>query len=214
MGALAWLSVVIAERESAMLFEGGDWQRVGKWGIATAIAWTAQSALSLAFPDPTALLDYTMMVPMTLTMIALWQLRGRHAFGDGALARVVTTLAAIGIVTVVPCQIGFAHEIDELLAAEIVCTAALILGLVIGGIALIRAAVLPRWLGGALIAAQPLAIVLGLAFSPISPIADHGDYTGALGHGLVWWAIGLTLLGKRLPLVGDSKISEPVMANR
>src|SRR5689334_18058145 len=133
-----------------MGFDRMDWQRIGKWSVAAAVAWTAQSALSLAIPDPTSVLDYTMMLPMALTMVVLWQLRSGGVFGDGVLSRAVATLTVIGIATTVPCQIAFANKIDELVAVEIVCTAALILGLVIGGIGLIRIATLPRWMGGAM----------------------------------------------------------------
>jgi hypothetical protein len=189
-----------------------SWQQVGKWAMATGLAWTVQSAMSLAFPNPTDVLDYTMVVPMTLTMIVLWQLRGVGAFGGGRIAQVIAGLVSIGALTVIPCQIGFANERDALIPFEIVATAALILGLIIGGIGIIRARVLPRWTGIALIVAQPLTMALGLAFSPISPLADHGDYTGALGHGLVWLAIGLTLLGKRLPFLDAARTGEPAAA--
>src|SRR4051794_5849883 len=84
------------------------WRTVGRWAVAAGAAWTAQSALSLALPDPTDLLDDTMIVPMTLTMIALWQLRAAGAFGNGQLSNAIAALAAIGVATIVPCQVGFA----------------------------------------------------------------------------------------------------------
>jgi hypothetical protein len=190
------------------------WQRAGKAAIAAAIAWTAQGLASLILPDPTDLLDYSMIAPMALAMLALWQLRARGAFGDGKLSTAVAGLAGLALLTVIPCQIGFATDNDPLKIVSIVCTAAFILGLVVAGIAIIRTKALPRWMGGALIAAQPLAMILGIAFSPISPLADHGDYTGAMGHGLVWLAIGLTLLGKQLPVLGNRLYAPAASATR
>lgn len=55
-----------------MHFATGHWKRIGQLAVAAAAAWTAQSLLSLAIPNPTSALDYTMVLPMVLTMVALW----------------------------------------------------------------------------------------------------------------------------------------------
>ena len=181
--------------------------RIGVIAAAASAAWVGQSLASLALPDPTAVLDVTMIVPVLLTVTGIWLLKQQGAMGHGLLSRVVSAFAAVAALTVVPGQVSFASEWDgpgALLA--IVVTVAFIGAIVLGGIGILRARVLPRWMGIALIAAQPLAILLGLIFSPISPLADHGDYTGALGHGIVWGLIAAALLGKRIPHLNENPV--------
>jgi hypothetical protein len=123
------------------------------------------------------------------------------------LSLVVAGFAVVAALLAIPGQLAFAFEWDGPgTLTAIVETAALIGALVLGGIALVRTRLLPRWMGAALIAAQPLAILLGLAFSPISPLADHGDYTGALGHGIVWGLIAAALLGQRIPHLNENPV--------
>jgi len=181
--------------------------RIGVVAAVSSAAWVGQSLASLALPDPTALLDVTMIAPVLLTVTGIWLLKQQGAMGQGALSRVVDGSCAVATLFAIPGQLSFAMEWDgpgTLLA--IVVTVALIGAIVLGGIAILRARVLPRWMGIALIAAQPLAILLGLAFSPISPLADHGDYTGALGHGIVWGLIAAALLGKRIPHLNENPV--------
>ncbi len=73
----------------------------------------------------------------------------------------------------------------------------LTIGLVLTGVATLRVNEFPRWSGYLVIASEFLAVLTGFALSPISPIADHGDYSGALAHGVVWLLISLKLLGVR-----------------
>jgi hypothetical protein len=178
--------------------------RIGLIARAASAAWVTQSLASLAFPDPTSLLDVTMIVPVLLTTAVLWLLNREGAFGSGRLSRIVGVLCGFTAATVVPGQLAFAFEWSGAgMAVAIVETVTFIGSLVIAGIAAILAHVLPRWMGIALIVAQPLAIVLGIAFSPISPLASHGDYTGALGHAIVWGLIAAALLGKRIPYLNE-----------
>ena len=180
--------------------------------VATSAAWVVQSLLSLALPDPTAVLDVTMIAPVLLTAASIWLLRQRGAMGDGVLSRVVAALAAGTALFAIPGQVSFAAGWDGPgTVPAILVTVAFIVSIVLGGIAILRARLLPRWMGVALIVAQPLAVLLGLAFSPISPLADHGDYTGALGHGIVWGLIAAALLGKRIPFLNEQ--SAPTVAD-
>jgi hypothetical protein len=179
--------------------------RVGVVAAAASAAWVLQSLTSLALPDPTAVLDVTMIVPILLTISGIWLLRQQGVFGDGIIARIIVGLCAVGLLFTIPGQLAFAFDWGGAgMAAAIVETAALIGALVLAGIAIIRTRMLPRWMGVALIVAQPLAIILGIVFSPISPLADSGDYTGALGHGIVWGLIAAALLGKRIPYLNEN----------
>lgn len=175
----------------------------GLAACSAAIAWTGQGLASLIVPDPTSILDLTMIAPIVLAAAAVWCFVRAGFGGDGRLALAAKVLAGVTVATAVPCQVAFGYDVPVLDPFTIVGTAAFVLALVVAGIAAIRARVAPRWMGGALIAAQPLAMVIGVALSPLSPLASHGDYTGALGHGLVWWLIGLALIGQQLPVLGN-----------
>ena len=178
--------------------------RVSAVAVAASAAWVLQGLTSLALPDPTAMLDITMTVPILLTMAGIWLLRRKGVFGNGVLSQVVSGLCAVAAVLAIPGQLAFAFDWDGFgTIVEIVETVAFIGALVVAGVALLRTHILPRWMGVALIVAQPLAIVLGIVFSPISPLADSGDYTGALGHGIVWGLIAAALLGKRIPYLKE-----------
>src|SRR4029078_10480089 len=122
-----------------MFEQKGTFVSVGKWAVATGAAWTIQSLMSLAFPDPIDFLDYTMIVPIALALISLWQLRQAGSFGDGRPSQLVAGLSISGLFTVVLCDLRFARERHFLVPFEIVGTAALVLGLIAGGIAAICA---------------------------------------------------------------------------
>lgn len=178
--------------------------RVGAFAAIASGAWVAQSLASLALFDPTSVLDVTMIAPMLLTVTGVWLLRRQGAFGHGVLSRVLAGFVTVAALGVIPGQLAFAFAWDGPAAFfAIAGTAAFIGSIVLAGVAMLRARVLPRWMGVSLIVAQPLAILLGVVFSPISPLADHGDYTGALGHGIVWGLIAAALLGKRIPILNE-----------
>jgi hypothetical protein len=179
-------------------------RRAGIAAVAASVAWAFQSLVSIALPDPTAVLDVTMIVPMTLTLLAIWRLHQQGAVGNGKLARFGLGLGAIASITTIPGQFAFAFDWGtpgDILKVAIMV--AFIGVLLVTGIAVLRARFLPRWVGAALLAAQPLAVLFGILFSPISPLTNSGDYTGALGHGIVWGLIGAAMLGKRIPLLNE-----------
>lgn len=178
---------------------------VGRIAAVTSIAWSLQGLASLAIPDPTAALDVTMIAPMSLTAVAIVALHRLGILGSGRLGQVVTTFVGAAAALAIPGQLAMAFDIDEMTWLAFPINALVfVAGLVLAGIAVIRARVAPRRMGGALIGAQALAVAIGLALSPISPLADSGDYSGALGHGIIWGMIAAALLGKRIPVFGFS----------
>lgn len=73
------------------------------------------------------------------------------------------------------------------------------------GIAAARGRVEPVWGGVALALSQPLAMAAGLALLPISPLSNTGDYSGAIGHGLVWLALRVALRARHPPKSSDPR---------
>ncbi len=63
-------------------------------------------------------------------------------------------------------------------------------GFVVLGIATLRARVLPRWCGVALILALPLTFGSGVL---LRPEGEFGDYPGAIVLGVIWLALGYAL---------------------
>jgi hypothetical protein len=184
-----------------MLVLNGTNRLAARAAIATSVAWSLQGLISVVLPDPWAGLDLTMIVPMTLTFFAILGLHLLRFTGPGRLGTIAVSTFGVATAAAIPGQFAMAFEIEALeWFAFPVSAIAFVGGLVLVGVAILRARVAPRWIGGALIAAQPITMAIGLALSPISPLVDNGDYTGALGHGIVWALIGSALLGKRIPI--------------
>jgi hypothetical protein len=183
---------------------------VGRIAAVTSAAWAVQGLVSVALPDPSAALDISMIAPMSLTAIAVAALQRAGLLGSGTFGRGVAGYFGAAMILAIPGQVAMAFDLDKLMwLAFPTSVLTFVAGLVLSGIAVIRAGVAPRWIGGALIAAQVLTMAIGLALSPISPLVDSGDYTGALGHGLVWAMIAAALLGKRVPVFGFAPVHRP-----
>ncbi len=185
----------------------GKWRevsshQVGIVAIGAAIAWMIQSVVSIALPDPTALLDLSMIVPMLLTILGLTALQRLGLSGTGKLNCLAAWILTIAAFTAIPGQICLAFDLDSIKPVIVgVSAVTFVGGLVLTGIAIIHANIAPRWMGIALVLAQPLVMIIAVALSPISPLAESGDYSGAAGHAIVWALIGLSLLEKRLPIL-------------
>jgi len=173
----------------------GTARRSGAVGLVAGALWCVLSIASLATPDPERYLDALFLAPFLLTAPAFV---GLHLFQRdhlGRLGRVAFWISSVAMVAILIGQMGQVFDIDAIVWLGFPAgLLAWVVGFALYGIATIRAGALPRWAGGAIALSQPLAILLGVAFSPISPLADYGDYSGALGHGLVWLAIGWALL--------------------
>ena len=186
-------------------------RQAGLLAIGTSVAWLLKSVISIALPDPTALLDLTMIVPLALTLISLLALHRIGFSGTGKLKGVTVWIVTIAAITAIPGQLCLALDLDSLKPVIVSVSAATFVGvLVLPGIDIIRVAIAPRWMGAALIIAQPLVIIIAFALSPIGPLVESGDYSWAVGHSIVWGLIGLTLLGKRVPFSETSEFGNKV----
>jgi hypothetical protein len=166
-------------------------RKAGLSGIAAGVSWTILGIASLLADNPERYLDALMFVPLLLTSIAFFSL---HRLQQSAFDRFGVAsywLSAVSLVLLLICQPLLALGIDRFnWLAFPVAALAWFLGFLMYGIATIKAKALPTWIGAAIGLSELLAMALGIAFSPISPLADHGDYSGGIGHGLVWLSIG------------------------
>lgn len=171
-----------------------DMERARRLFLVTAVAWATVSLLSLATPDPERYLDAAMLVPVGLTAVAVMGLRELHRKRLGRFAMVAALFAVLGSTGVFVRQVGLAFEIGFLETLGFPFGVLVwAIGLAVLGVGVARAGVLPAWCGLLLVFAQPTALAFGLLFSPISGLHDSGDYTGAIGHGIAWFAMAAAL---------------------
>jgi hypothetical protein len=157
-------------------------------------AWVMLSALSLAMPDPSRLLDAFFVVPFVLTFAALLGLHARQRDEAGPPERIGTWIAGCGMAVALGGQVALIADAGGVTDVALVLGVMLwVTGLVVLGVATVRAGLLPRRVGVGLALAQPMAVVAGVALSPISPLANSGDYSGAIAHGIIWLMIGAAL---------------------
>lgn len=161
---------------------------------ASAI-WFLLSVASVAEPDPERYLDALIIGPIILTFIAVAAIHTLQRAAAGRLGQIGFWTLGAGTVIAVVVQIAIVASDDArtgpvVLAGLIVWLA----GLVIYGIATARAGVLPVWSGILIATSQLFAVAGGLALSPFSSLTnDGGDYSGAVGHAIVWFVIGRVL---------------------
>jgi hypothetical protein len=165
---------------------------------AAGFAWVSLSMLSLLSPEPARYLDVLFVVPYTLSLagiLGLHALQRRHA---GRLERTGAWVSVVGMAVTLVGQVGIITDLEVLKRTALPTGVAIwLLGFALFGVATARARVLPPWAGAAIALSQPLAVVAGLALSPISPLSSTGDYSGALAHGLVWLALSAALRAHR-----------------
>jgi len=162
--------------------------------ISAGLAWASLSLLSILTPEPARFLDVLFVVPYVLSLGGVLGLHAVHRDHADRLERIAAWTSGIGMAVTLVGQVGIITDTDPL--TRIVLPAGVViwlLGFGLFGIAMVRARVLPAWAGIAIALSQPLAVVAGLALSPISPLSGTGDYSGAIGHGLVWLALATAL---------------------
>src|SRR6478609_2467102 len=173
-------------------------RRCGVLSLAAGAAWSIMSALSLLIDEPTRLLDGLMAIPLVLTALAFLALHPLQRDRLGRLGQWGYRLSVGAFALLFVSQVIVVAAIEQLYWLAFPVAAGIwFVGFLIYGIATARAGVLVPWIGIAIGVSQLTAVLFGIALSPISPIADHGDYSGAIGHGIVWLAIGVTLMRGR-----------------
>ena len=160
---------------------------------AGAAAWIALASDSIIRPESYRYRDALLLVPWVLlaaTLLSVHQLQRDCA---GALERwgIRALLGGMAIVAVGNLHIVLANA-DSNFAFPL---GALIFigGLLTFGIGTVRAGVFPRSVGVAIAVSQLLTMVTGVALSPLVPLYDYGNYSGALAHGIVMLFVAANL---------------------
>ncbi len=172
---------------------------VARWGapgaILSGLAFTVLSFLSLATPEPAAYLDVIFGVAWLSTVLPVTALHAVQEGRYGLLGRVGSALLAVGAVAAFLGALAVATESTSLGGLLFIAGGLLLLaGLVVLGIASLRARVLPRWCGVALILALPLTALAGpLTGGLLQAQSNTGDYPGVIVMGLLWLGLGYTL---------------------
>ena len=172
------------------------------WGAPAALLagafWLFLSLDSLVRPDPERYRDALFIIPWLLAAVAVVAIHTLQRAAAGRLGKVGLWLLIAGIAAGV---VGIFSSLTDAEALKWlgfpVGALGWMGGLVLFGVATVRARVLPRWCGVALILAQPLAILLGMVLSPIAPLHEYGSYTGALALAVVWASLGAALWSRR-----------------
>ncbi len=178
---------------------------VVRWGapgaILSGLAFTVLSLLSLATPEPAAYLDVIFGAAWLSTVLPV---AGLHAVQEGRyglLGRVGSASLVVGAVATFLGALAVAAESASLAwPLFIVGGLFLLAGLVVLGIASLRARVLPRWCGVALILALPLTALAGPLTGGLLQAqtqTNSGDYPGVIVMGLLWLGLGYALWSRR-----------------
>lgn len=164
-------------------------------GLAAAagVAWFALGTESILRPDPAAYRDVAFLVPWVLTLgtlVALHRLQ-RHALGRvgrASFGLLVVSMSAVVVLTA-PALLG-----QELVRHFTYAVPVWVLAMAAYGVATARAGVLPRWAGAGIALTEPVTIATGVALSPLVPLSEHGSFSGAVAHGVIFLALarGLT----------------------
>jgi hypothetical protein len=169
-------------------------RKAGAFALLAGVSWTVLSVASLLADEPERSLDALMFAPLLLTSLAFLTVHRVQQSAFGRFGIATYRLSVASLVLLLICQPVLAAGSDKLnWLAFPIAAVAWFAGFLLYGIATIKAKALPTWIGAAIGLSELLTMLLGIAFSPISPLADHGDYSGAIGHGVVWLAIGYTL---------------------
>ena len=168
--------------------------------------WLFLSLDSLARPDPETYRDAVFIIPWLLAAVAIAGIHTLQRAAAGRLGEVGFWLLVAGIVAGVAGILASLSDSESLKWLGFpVGALGWMGGLALFGVATMRARVLPRWCGVALIVAQPLAILLGAALAPIAPLHEYGSYTGALALAVVWLSLGAVLWSRRSAAVPRSR---------
>jgi hypothetical protein len=169
-------------------------RRSATFAFVAGIGWATAGLLSLALRKPHGFLDILLSVPILVMLGAVSGLHALQRERAGRLGAVGYRAMLLGTPVVLLGQVGIIVDNELLLKTALPAGMSIwILGLILFGAATARARLLPRWIGIGIALSQGLAVLVGLALSPISPLANSGTYTGALAHGAVWLAVAVAL---------------------
>ncbi|MGN9844800.1 hypothetical protein ACTMTI_42390 [Nonomuraea sp. H19] len=162
--------------------------------VVSFLGWVAMAAESFVAPPPQDYRDVLVLIPWTLYAIVLAGVGQAQRHRSGRLARAGLIGAIAGMALSAVGNVGIMLGNDGMVAVSFPIGPGLFsLGLLLFGIATVRARVLPWWAGTAMALSQPMAIAIGVALAWHVPLNPHGSYTGGLGHGIAVLLLGIAL---------------------
>lgn len=165
-----------------------------RWGalgaVLASVAFVVLSLSSLAVSGPSPYFDVGFGIAWLLTIPGVVGLHAAQNERYGLLGRVGSIALVAGVIAntigLVPLAVGN----ETLLWLSFPVGAVLLLaGFLLLGIATLRAGVLARWCGVAIIVALPLTAVVG----GVLGAERDADYPGVVVMGLVWLAVSYAL---------------------
>lgn len=182
-----------------------SWSSAIRWGVPGALlsgmVFIILSLLSLATPEPAAYLDVIFGVAWLSTVLPVAALHAVQEGRYGLLGRVGSASIVVGAVATFLGALAVATRSTSLAWPLFIAGGVFLLaGLVVLGIASLRARVLPRWCGVALILALPLTALAGPLTGGLLQAqtqTNSGDYPGVIVMGLLWLGLGYALWSRR-----------------
>ena len=161
--------------------------RRGAWyGAIAATAWMAIGIESIVRPHVAYYRDALWAIPWAFMYLTFLQLHRLQRSRTGPRGDRIFKLLTVGMVLTALGGVGVFLEIDALAFLGFPLGALLWLVLMLFfGLSTMRAGVLPKYVGIALILLEPGSMLTAMALSPIAPIADRGAYSGATEKGAV-----------------------------
>jgi|SRR5215217_7589415 len=164
------------------------------WGglgaVLAGVAFVLLSLLSIAISGSSPYFDVGFVIAWLFTIPGVVGLHAAQNESYGLLGRVGSVALVAGVVANTLGLVPLMADNESLLWLSFPVGAVLLLvGFLALGIATLRADVLPRWAGVALIVALPLVAIAGVVLGAPS----DEDYPGVVVTGLVWLSLGYAL---------------------
>jgi hypothetical protein len=182
-------------------------QRGSRTASVAALCWIALGLDSILRPAQINARDTWWMLPFLLTTGAFWLVHSVQASRTDWLERAAFYTLMIASALVFAGSIGIQAEQPALAALGFPGGAVIwAAGLMVFGVATLRAAVFPRFVGIALLLLEPGSILTGLALAPISPLHDRGSYSAGVEKGLALALVsyGFVILQERSPALNST----------
>ncbi len=151
--------------------------------------------------------DFFWNLPGACTLVAFAAVHAAQRDRSGRFERIAYGIVQFGLVAGLIGTNARALDVEALAWLGFPVGALLwMAGLILFGVATVRAGVLPSSAGTALVLLEPASILTGLAFAPLVGLSDHGAYSGALPKAVALFLVARALRSLRTAarLAGDT----------
>ena len=168
-----------------------------RWGAVSALlggtAFVALSLESIARPDPERYRTVFFLVPWLLSAGGIVGLHARQREHVGRPGRVGFWATIGAMLAAAVGAIAYLLGLDALRWLEALGVVVWTVGMLLLGVATVRARVVAPWAGIALVVAEPATVLTALALSPWVPLESEGSYSGAIANGVAFLLLGVAL---------------------